>query len=53
MVAADNAEVAYSEAYDALDREAYYTAYRQHLEEASQALQEDAATGESGDDTGA
>ena len=39
MAAGDRAEVAYSEAYDALDRQAYYTAYRAHLEAAAQALQ--------------
>lgn len=40
MVAADNAEVTYSAAYEALDRRAYYAAYQAHLAEAAAGAEE-------------
>ena len=43
MAASDQAEVAYTAAYDSLDRRGYYAAYRQHLEAAAQAAQGEGA----------
>ncbi len=47
LEAGDSARVAYSAAYESLDRRAYYAAYREHLEQAARALREEAEnTGE-------
>ena len=48
LEAADEAEVAYSRAYESLDRRAYYAAYREHLEQAAQALQAESGEEDSG-----